>query len=382
MESRIRVALDDHLDKLRLAGRDDKDAVRDVHRSQRLDRLASEREFALAAWPELSRHFASGPDVEPAAIRPRLELIEAGTWQARLFRLAALTWSVPVSRGYGRRMRFLVWDEQNEKLIGLIGLTDPVFNLGARDSFIGWTGKQRRSRLVCIMDAYVLGAIPPYNMLLGGKLVACLLKTREIRDCFSHRYRDRSGQISKRKKHPRLVMVTTSSALGRSSVYNRLKLQGRPFLISVGYTLGWGHFHVPDPVFDLMRGYLRRRRHAYAQNHQFGDGPNWRMRVIRQTLVKLGLSPSLLRHGIRREVFVCELATNAKAVLRGTARIPRYTGLPTVSEVTGMALERWILPRATRYPEFRSWRSQDLAMMVMPTPVAALPVEVAEVAAG
>lgn len=382
MEARIRLALDNHLGKLRLASRDDKSAVRDVHRPQRLERLESERAFASMAWPELSRYFADGCDVEPQSIRPRLELIDAGTWQARLFRLATLTWSVPVSRGYGRRMRFLVWDDHNGKLIGLIGLTDPVFNLRARDSFVGWTGKQRRSRLVHVMDAYVLGAIPPYNMLLGGKLVACLLKTKDVRDVFARRYRDHSGRISKRKKHPRLVMITTSSALGRSSVYNRLKLHGVPFFLPVGYTLGWGHFHVPDTIFDMMRTYLRRRRHKYAENHQYGDGPNWRMRVIRQALVKLGLSPSLLRHGIQREVFVCELATNAKAVLRGTARVPRYAGLPTVSDVTEMALERWVVPRATRFPEFRGWRSADLTAAIMPMARPANSSEVSAVAAG
>jgi hypothetical protein len=367
MEARIRLTLDEHLDNLDLASRDGKTAVREVHRPQRLERLESERAFAFTAWRELSHYFADGRDVDPQGIRPRLELIEAQTWQARLFRLATLTWSVPVSRGYGRRMRFLVWDDQNGKLIGLIGLTDPVFNLRARDSYVGWSGTQRRSRLVHVMDAFVLGALPPYNMLLGGKLVACLLKTKEVRDAFARRYRRRSGRISKRKKHARLVMVTTSSALGRSSVYNRLKLRGVPFFFSVGYTLGWGHFHVSEALFTLMRSYLRRRRHEYAQNHQYGDGPNWRMRVIRQTLVKLGLSASLLRHGIQREVFVCELATNAKAVLRGTARIPRYSGLLTVSDVAEMARDRWMVPRATRQPEFRNWRSIDLVRAIVPT---------------
>jgi len=38
---------------------------------------------------------------------------------------------------------------------------------------------QRRfaKRLVNVMDAYVLGAVPPYNMLLGGKLVASLVRS-------------------------------------------------------------------------------------------------------------------------------------------------------------------------------------------------------------
>ena len=77
--------------------------------------------------------------------------------------LASLTWSVPVSNGFGRRLRYLVWDESNGKLMGLIAIGDPVFNLAARDKLIGWTSKDRNSRLVNIMDAYVLGAIPPYN---------------------------------------------------------------------------------------------------------------------------------------------------------------------------------------------------------------------------
>jgi hypothetical protein len=36
---------------------------------------------------------------------------------------------VPVSNGFGRRLRYLVWDEHNDKLIGLIAIGDPVFNL-------------------------------------------------------------------------------------------------------------------------------------------------------------------------------------------------------------------------------------------------------------
>lgn len=45
------------------------------------------------------------------AIAPLLELIEVGTWQSDLFRLASLT-SVPVSADYGRRMRFQHFQEQ------------------------------------------------------------------------------------------------------------------------------------------------------------------------------------------------------------------------------------------------------------------------------
>src|SRR5262249_30013567 len=50
-------------------------------------------------------------------------------WESDLFRLASLTWAVPISNGFGRRLCYLVWEEHNDKLIGLIAIGDPVFNL-------------------------------------------------------------------------------------------------------------------------------------------------------------------------------------------------------------------------------------------------------------
>lgn len=340
--------------------------LRAIHSLQRNDLLKKEQGFVDSEWPRLRKYFADGLDLVPERITPRLELVSAGTWQAKLFRLASLSWSVPVSRGYGRRMRFLVWDEQNDKLIGLIALGDPVFNLKVRDAAIGWTIEDREKLLVNMLDAYVLGAVPPYSLLLGGKLVASLLRTREIRDIFRSRYASSRGVISGKRKRPSLVVVTTTSALGRSSVYNRLSLDGFQILRSVGYTAGWGHFHIPDKLFSFVRRLLSAQGHKYAGNHRFGDGPNWRLRAVRQALSMAGLKANLLRHGIGREVFVCYLASNAREVLTGTAKRPRYCNLPSVSEVAELARERWMVPRAVRRPEYRRWRAQRLLGKLRP----------------
>ena len=128
----------------------------------------------------------------------------AGTWQADLFRVAALTWSVPVSNGFGRRLRYVVWDAHNDKILGLVAIGDPVFNLSVRDTLIGWNADDRRERLN-VMDAYVLGALPPYNTLLGGKLVACLVRSREVYNEFIRTYGDTSGIISGKAKKARLL---------------------------------------------------------------------------------------------------------------------------------------------------------------------------------
>jgi len=337
-----------------------KEIVRTLHRAQREERLRTNREFIAAKAEKLLGHFASGREIDATRISPILERVSAGTWQGDLFRLASLTWSVPVSNGFGRRMRYLVWDEHNGKLIGLIAIGDPVFNLAVRDRLIDWDTHDRSARLVNVMDAYVLGAIPPYNALLGGKLVACLLRSRDLYDDFAQTYGGSTGIISKEEKKARLLAVTTSSSMGRSSVYNRLKLGGQQYLKSIGYTGGWGHFHIPDRLFAELRDYLRDIDHTYADQHRFGQGPNWRLRTTRAALSALGFKEDMLRHGIQREVFICELANNAAKILRTGKGKPDVGDLLTAKEISELALERWMVPRAARMPEFKDWNSGDL----------------------
>ncbi|MFH1987913.1 MAG: Druantia anti-phage system protein DruA [Pseudomonadota bacterium] len=373
LESQIKRRLRNHLKSLGF-DRDDagelrapsteKDTLRILHRAQRLEKIADNENLISSRWDSLRHFFADGLEVDVERISPRIERVASNTWQADLFRLASLTWSVPVSSGYGRRLRFLVWDECNGKLIGIFALGDPVFNLRARDDFVGWTTEDRKDRLVNVLDAYVLGAVPPYNSLLGGKLVACLTNSTEVQEEFRKAYGKSVGLISTRRKNPKLALITTTSSLGRSSIYNRLKLGDRSYFRPVGFTEGWGHFHVPSQLFDLMRTYLRAHNHPYASNHGYGDGPNWRLRTVKAALGMIGMSPNLLRHGIGRQVFVSELADNACEVLCG--RSPKLSGLVQLSagEIGNQALDRWMVPRAMRVPEYKSWQSSQLLSLI------------------
>lgn len=337
-----------------------KDAIRAIHSVQRDDRLAANDQFISGRFPHLIKHFASGHEIDPARISPALQLVSSDTWEAELFRLASLTWSVPVSNGFGRRLRYLVWDNHNGKLIGIIAIGDPVFNLSVRDNLIKWDVEARGKRLVNVMDAYVLGALPPYNSLLGGKLVACLIRSRDIYDDFTRAYGQTRGIISKKKKNARLLAVTTSSSMGRSSVYNRLKLGGLEYFKAIGYTGGWGHFHIPDGLFAELRDYLRDMGHTYADQHRFGQGPNWRMRTTRAALETLGFEENTLRHGIEREVFLCQLASNALRILHSGRGRPNLSSLLSADDVAHLAVERWMLPRSQRMPEFKTWKRENI----------------------
>ena len=281
----------------------DKAGYRELHAPQRAERLAGESRFLSGHKRDLIKNYAVGPEICVESIRIRLELIIQPSWQSDLFRFATLLWSIPVSKGFGRRMRFLVWDDHSGKLVGVFALGDPVFNLRARDRLVGWTSQERGSRLVHMLDGYVVGAVPPFNRVLGGKLIASLMRTQEVVSAFRSRYGASEGIITASAKNAHLVAITTTSPLGKSAIYNRLKLAGINYLESIGFTGGYGHFHFPGKLFDEMRQYLKYRKDPYADNHQYGDGPNWRLRSIRRTLHLLGMNPDLLRHGLAREVF-------------------------------------------------------------------------------
>lgn len=161
-----------------------KEKLRDLHALAVQHRLERSRGGLARFEASFLEHLASGPEIVPEEIVPQLVEVQPDSDEERLFRYASLHWSIPVSSGYGRRIRFLVVDQQNGKLIGLFGLSDPVFNLGARDEWIGWPKEAQRNNLHHVMDAFVLGAVPPYSFLLCGKLMAMLVASSEVRNAF------------------------------------------------------------------------------------------------------------------------------------------------------------------------------------------------------
>lgn len=238
-----------------------KQKIRDLHAMQRRDVLDLNLHFVEKYGPRLVDYFAIGRQVNPAAIDPELVEVKNDSVESRLFRFACLLWSVPVSKGFGRRLRFLVRDRQNGCLIGLFALGDPVFNLSARDNWVGWTHEDRGQRLVHVMDGYVVGAVPPYSQMIGGKLVSALMASTEVMMAYDRKYVGLQAVISQKENRARLVLLTTTSALGRSSIYNRLSIPQGPNFMKIGVTKGFGHFHLSGDVFEsLYRGSVNRKR--------------------------------------------------------------------------------------------------------------------------
>lgn len=343
----------------------DKELLRRLHRDAVARNLARSRRGLERHEPRLLRRIAAGTEVVPEEIRPLVVLVCPGTEDELLFRYARLHWSIPISAGYGRRLRFVIYDEANGKLIGLFGMGDPVFGLGPRDRWIGWDHETRRERLRCVMNLFVLGAVPPYASLLCGKLIALLATSREVQIAFSRAYSGRTGTISRKQLDTRLALLTTTSAFGRSSLYNRLRYHDRCAFHSVGYTSGTGDFHFSDGFYADLREFALESCTPTAKQQRWGVGFRNRRELVRKTLPLLGLSCDLLHHGIRREILVAPLATNAREFLCGDDD-DLSDHCPSASDIFAWFRERWLLPRAARdgrYREFdpetyRLWRSR------------------------
>jgi hypothetical protein len=85
-----------------------------------------------------------------------------------------------------------------------------------------------------IADLTVCGAVAPYNELLGGKLVAMLMASPEVREEYHRRYSSTpsiiaSSMAGKPVRRPLdLVFISTTSLYGqRPNQYDRSRYRGR-----------------------------------------------------------------------------------------------------------------------------------------------------------
>ncbi|MBE7158009.1 MAG: DUF4338 domain-containing protein, partial [Rhodospirillales bacterium] len=258
--------------------------------------------------------FRQGVDIDPAKIKPVLKSAPDGTDWSEKFMLVRALWSMPYSKGYGRRLRFVVWDDHHEAVVGIIGLQSPPADLSCRDQLFAYPEKLKLNSVNCTMDAYAVGAVPPYSYLLGGKLCAGLIATDPVRQAYWRQYATKRTEMLNQNIRQPLAAVTTTSAFGRSSMYNRLRYGERLLAEPIGYTLGYGTLHL-EHLYGQIRGYLEM---TDEYNHGgFGAGPKVRWQNITNALLKLGLSGSLLQHGVKREVFLYRLVDDLETGMAG-----------------------------------------------------------------
>jgi hypothetical protein len=151
------------------------------------------------------------------------------------------------------------------------------------------------------------------------------------------------------------VAITTTSAFGRSSIYNRLKYRDRLAAIPIGMTSGYGNFHLNGLVQEV-RQWLKRTGHEIKTG--YGTGPRAIWTDIALACNKLGINPhDVLQHGIEREAYLFPLVRNLHAVMQEGAA-PVYHDAP-FAEVAAWWQERWLIRRAQTDQRYREWRREQ-----------------------
>ena len=326
-----------------------KDVIKQSMNNKRREMIYSSHEWIDKHSELLKDHLTTGEQAYNSSIEPYIEICTTRV-QHSLFRVCRYYWSSPYSDYVGRRIKLLIRDRavKNYPIIGIAAIGSPIIHMPERDEWVGWDKAKRTENIILCMDAYVLGAMPPYNMLLGGKLIAYILASNEVREIYKDKYDGKVTNISKRVSSD-LVCLFTTSLYGRSSQYNRISYEGKILYNEIGKTKGYGTLHLSNKTFNLMQRFLEEE--GIAISNKFGNGPNWRMRVIRTVCQLLGLdSDLLLKHSFKRNIYFVPLAENCKNVLHGNEDEPAYYDYPFEALVNHWKA-RWLEKRKVSLKE-------------------------------
>lgn len=338
------------LNLMRIVDTNSKSHYRNAHSYSRLVALDKHKTWLKKNWLKYSDVFADFKEVYPKAIQPRLELIEQQS-QRDIFRIARLFWSLPYSQGYGRRLNYLLWDDANGKLIGILGLQSPPITLSARDTKFNIPRDQKIELVNQTMDAYSVGAVPPYSDLLGGKLTVLAAASQDVRKDYEQRYKGRVTEMKKQVLPASLIAVTTLSAFGRSSLYNRVSkgFDGKCNLwatVSLGDCKGWGTCYFSDELYQKMKNFHKKLL-PEKPVIGFGTGPKIKLQVISRVLAELRLPQSYTQHNIKREVFIIPHIENLENFLAGSGEKPIYND-QSFNDLAKFWKQHYCLPRAAK----------------------------------
>ncbi len=232
-----------------------------------------------------------------------------------------------------------------------------------------------------LMELNVCGAIPPYNEILGGKLVALLAMSPQVIHDYKVRYSNKASMIASRLKgqdvfRPAdLVYIgTTSLYYVGSSQYNRLKIPGSvlgaDFNVEwkkLGMTVGYGTMHISKTttlsLTEAMSDGFNRI------NHVFGEGASPKMRLLTMSIRELLESTNedsrdFSKHAMSRIVYGACLAANTLDYLMGKDTAPKYyTDVNHYREGTEKIIDfwatRWLSSRLNYAPIYERIRGFD-----------------------
>ena len=241
-------------------------------------------------------------------LEPYVEIVDDPKESTRWTEIRKLIHTMSFDANPGRNVKIYIKDRVGGKILGLISLASDVTSLGVRDTYIGWTqdNKYKDGRLNHTTIASTIVCTQPlgYNF-LGGKLVACMATSPEVRKHWKEKY----GQT--------LIAVGTTSLYGIHSQYN-----GIPHFKTLGESAGKVSTKPDDSVYEVWHQWVKEHKaEEYAKQtaeKEGVDGPatGVKQKVITMIFKELGLKGSHYQHGFKRGVYFAQMYENGNEFLR------------------------------------------------------------------
>jgi hypothetical protein len=185
-----------------------------------------------------------------------------------------------------------------------------------------------------MMNIQVCGAIPPYNHILGGKLVAMALTGPVVINEYRNKYEGYKSKIASSMKGEPIVknnelvfLDTTGLFKVGSAQYDRVRIPapgGQIEYEEVGNTEGYGSVQFGTSARKRLTEVTELLENRKAVKNRFGEGIAPKMRKIRRGLENLNLNGELLKHESPRVIYAVELADNFREFLFGLTDDPEY----------------------------------------------------------
>ena len=254
---------------------------------------------------------------EIESLDPYVEIVDDPKESTKWAAVRRMIHTMDFTANPGRNVKINVKDRVSGKLLGQISLASDVTAMGVRDNFIGWTkdnkfvdGKLNNTTIAStIVCTQPLG----YNF-LGGKLIAMMTTTPEVRAYWNSKYKNV------------LIAVGTTSLYGIHSQYN-----GIPLFKTLGESAGKISLKPDDKFYDPWHQWIKENRAQWYKDNisdeRARNGANMgyeangpvsgiKQKILGQIFKECGIKATEYHHGFKRGVYMAMMYENGCEYLR------------------------------------------------------------------
>ena len=258
-----------------------------------------------------------GKEIDVSNLDPYLEIISEKE-QIERFKIFRFLSTYPFAEAMGRRIKFFIRDKfhRNNPVMGIGCISSPVINISARDNYVGWTSNDpnKFAKLKNIVELSCAVAIPPYNELCVGKLIALSALSVELINHYREKYNEPNSY----------VLISGTGLYGKNcTLFNRLKLDGKPAYTYIGETKGFTHIHVNPNLYSKIEEAAECLGIKLLKGHGFFT--NRRLKNIENVFYRMSIPyRKLLILPLRKAIFVAPTASNYRDILLGKEKEPFF----------------------------------------------------------